>query len=107
MRLAIFSSRLHVDQSLFPVFLKRKVRNGTCLSPRLSKNLSQALRTDKIWLGRRSLNFSTSRLDFEPWGPIRLSSPNFTPKAYRLVIAIDIHRTLRVVIWYLSILLKF
>ena len=54
-----------LNQSLFLVFLKTKVPNGNCLSPRLSKNLSQALRIDKIWPLRSPSNFSSPRLEFE------------------------------------------
>jgi hypothetical protein len=90
-RLTIFRYRLLVNQSLFLVFLKTKVPNGNCLSPRLSKNLSQALRTDKIWRLRRPSNFSTSRFEFESWGPTGLSSANPTRKRYLLFIAIHLY----------------
>src|ERR1700730_6571816 len=83
-RLTIFRYRLLVNQSLFLVL----VPNGNCLSPRLSKNLSQALRTDKIWRLRRPSNFSTSRFEFESWGPTGLSSGNSTRQTYLLFIAI-------------------
>ena len=87
--------RLLVNHSLFLVFLKTKVLNGICLSPRLSKNLSQALRTDKIWPRRRSLNFSSSRLEFESWGPTGLSSPNLTRKTDLLFIGVPLFYRLR------------
>jgi hypothetical protein len=86
-RLTIFRYRLLVNQSLFLVL----VPNGNCLSPRLSKNLSQALRTDKIWRLRRPSNFSTSRFEFESWGPTGLSSANPTRKRYLLFIAIHLY----------------
>jgi hypothetical protein len=87
---AIFSVFLSVSP-LFSVFLKTKVPNGICLSPRLSKNLSQALRTDKIWPGRRSLNFSSSRLESEPRDPTGLSLHNRARKTYLLFINLDLY----------------
>lgn len=84
--LTILSSPAACDHSLVLVFLKTNVPNGNCLSPRLSKNLSQALRTDKICPLRRSSNFSTSRLESESWDPTGLSSANPTPKTWLLFI---------------------
>jgi hypothetical protein len=90
-----------LTNSLFSVFLKTKVPNGICLRPRLSKNLSQALRTDKICPGRRSLNFSTSRLEFEPRDPTGLSLPNLAPKRYFVFIGIDLYIKGSAQSWYL------
>jgi hypothetical protein len=87
---AIFSVFLSVSP-LFSVFLKTKVPNGICLSPRLSRNLSQALRTDKIWPGRRSLYFSPSRLEIEPRDPTGLSLHNRARKTYLLFITLDLY----------------
>jgi hypothetical protein len=89
-QLTILSSPAACDHSLVLVFLKTNVPNGNCLSPRLSKNLSQALRTDKIWPLRRSSTSSTSRLESESWGPIGLSSANPTPKTCLLFIVVSI-----------------
>ena len=90
-----------LPNSLFSVFLKTKVPNGICLRPRLSKNLSQALRTDKICPGRRSLNFSTSRLEFEPRDPTGLSFPNLAPKRYFVFIGMDLYIKAGSQSWYL------
>jgi hypothetical protein len=85
--LTILGSPAACDHSLVLVFLRTNVPNGNCLSPRLSKNLSQALRTDKICPLRRSSNFSTSRLESESWDPTGLSSANPTRKTWLLFIA--------------------
>jgi hypothetical protein len=82
----MLDQRCFVNQSLFLVLLKTKVPNGTGLSPRLSKNLSQALRTDRLWPLLRPSNFSTSRLAGVSWGPTGPSSPNMTSEAYLLFI---------------------
>jgi hypothetical protein len=81
------------NQSLFLVLLETKVPNGTNLSPRLSKNLSQALRTDRLWPLLRPSNFSTSRLACESWDRTRPSSPNLTPEPYRLFIVFPLSIT--------------
>jgi hypothetical protein len=77
--------------TLFLVLLKTKVPNGTGLSPRLSKNLSQALRTDRLWPLLKPSNFSASRLACESRAPKGPSSPNSTRKTFLLFIAVQLY----------------
>ena len=79
---------VHLPRAPAGLLQSRKPSVLTYCNPRLSKKFPQALRTDKIWPARRSLNFSSSRLD-ETRGFTGLFSLNLPRKTCLLFLAIS------------------